>query len=472
MANENVGKVVEVKGVVIDAVFPGALPEINNALRITVAGGDGSSALDLIAEVQQHLGDDRVRAVAMDSTDGLPRGVDVVDTGAPISVPVGKETLGRIWNVLGEPVDHGRGRLGRAVADPPRPAGVPRPLAEGGDLRDRDQGHRPDRALRARRQDRPLRRRRPRQDGADPGADPQRRRAARRRLGLRRRRRAHPRGQRPLARDDGVGRDRPRRARLRPDERAAGRAPARRALGPDDGGVLPRRGPGRPLLRRQHLPVRPGGLRGVGAPRPHAERRRLPADARDRDGPAPGADHLDAHRLGHVRAGDLRARRRPHRPGAGEHVRPPRRLHRPRAGDLREGHLPGDRPARLELPRAAAGRGRRPSTTRRRPVCRRCSSATRSSRTSSPSSAWTSSPTRTSSSSSAPARSSASSRSRCSSPRPSPVARARTSSSRTRSRASAEILDGKHDDLPEQAFYMVGTIEEAVQAGREEAAAA
>ena len=105
MANENVGKVVEVKGVVIDAVFPGSLPEINNALRITVAGGDGSSALDLIAEVQQHLGDDRVRAVAMDSTDGLPRGVDVVDTGAPISVPVGKETLGRIWNVLGEPVD-------------------------------------------------------------------------------------------------------------------------------------------------------------------------------------------------------------------------------------------------------------------------------------------------------------------------------------------------------------------------------
>jgi len=105
MANENVGKVVEVKGVVIDAVFPGSLPEINNALRITVAGGDGSSALDLIAEVQQHLGDDRVRAVAMDSTDGLPRGVDVVDTGAPISVPVGKETLGRIWNVLGDPVD-------------------------------------------------------------------------------------------------------------------------------------------------------------------------------------------------------------------------------------------------------------------------------------------------------------------------------------------------------------------------------
>jgi F-type H+/Na+-transporting ATPase subunit beta len=104
-SNSNVGKVVEVKGVVIDAVFTGDLPQINNALLIKVPGGDGASSTDLIAEVQQHLGDDRVRAVAMDSTDGLPRGVDVVDTGAPISVPVGDTTLGRLWNVLGEPVD-------------------------------------------------------------------------------------------------------------------------------------------------------------------------------------------------------------------------------------------------------------------------------------------------------------------------------------------------------------------------------
>src|SRR3954447_15014825 len=105
MAEQNVGKVVEVKGVVVDAVFTGDLPEINNALLIKLPGGDGASSTDLIAEVQQHLGDDRVRAVAMDSTDGLPRGVDVVDTGAPISVPVGDCTLGRLWNVLGEPVD-------------------------------------------------------------------------------------------------------------------------------------------------------------------------------------------------------------------------------------------------------------------------------------------------------------------------------------------------------------------------------
>jgi len=101
---QNVGKVIEIKGVVIDALFAESLPEINTALKIAVPSEDGEDDV-LIAEVQQHLGDDRVRAVAMDSTDGIPRGVDVVDTGAPISVPVGKPTLGRIFNVLGEPID-------------------------------------------------------------------------------------------------------------------------------------------------------------------------------------------------------------------------------------------------------------------------------------------------------------------------------------------------------------------------------
>ena len=104
MAEQNVGKVIEIRGVVIDAAFTDNLPEINTALRIEMPSDDGSARV-LIAEVQQHLGDDRVRAVAMDSTDGIPRGVDVIDTGAPISVPVGKPTLGRIFNVLGEPID-------------------------------------------------------------------------------------------------------------------------------------------------------------------------------------------------------------------------------------------------------------------------------------------------------------------------------------------------------------------------------
>jgi F-type H+/Na+-transporting ATPase subunit beta len=108
----NVGKIIEIKGVVIDAVFPDELPEINNAVRISVPESGGRPAIELIAEVQQHLGDDRVRTVAMDSTDGVPRGVDVVDTGGPITVPVGEQTLGRIWNVVGEPVDKGEAASG------------------------------------------------------------------------------------------------------------------------------------------------------------------------------------------------------------------------------------------------------------------------------------------------------------------------------------------------------------------------
>ena len=101
----NIGRIVEIKGVVLDAVFPGALPEINHALKIQAPAPDGDGTVELIAEVQQHLGDDRVRAVAMDSTDGLSRGTEVTDTGTSISVPVGDQTLGRIWNVIGDPVD-------------------------------------------------------------------------------------------------------------------------------------------------------------------------------------------------------------------------------------------------------------------------------------------------------------------------------------------------------------------------------
>jgi F-type H+-transporting ATPase subunit beta len=99
--SSNIGTIVEIKGVVLDAVFPDRLPEIYTALRISADGRE------LIAEVQQHLGDDRVRAVAMDSTDGLARGLEVEDTGQPITVPVGDPTLGRLWNVIGEPIDKG-----------------------------------------------------------------------------------------------------------------------------------------------------------------------------------------------------------------------------------------------------------------------------------------------------------------------------------------------------------------------------
>src|SRR5947208_5505979 len=101
---QNVGKVIEIRGVVIDAAFTDTLPEINTALKIAMPSEDGADRV-LIAEVQQHLGDDRVRAVAMDSTDGIPRGVGVVDTGAAFLVAVGKPTLGRFFNVLGEAID-------------------------------------------------------------------------------------------------------------------------------------------------------------------------------------------------------------------------------------------------------------------------------------------------------------------------------------------------------------------------------
>ena len=101
---EKSGKIVQVIGPVVDVEFEGGrLPPIHNAIRIT--GGEGAEALDVIVEVEQHLGESRVRTVAMKPTDGLQRGMPAVDTGGPISMPVGPKTLGRVMNVLGEPVD-------------------------------------------------------------------------------------------------------------------------------------------------------------------------------------------------------------------------------------------------------------------------------------------------------------------------------------------------------------------------------
>src|SRR5213083_1519020 len=106
-AAPNVGRVVQVIGPVLDVEFqPEHLPELYNALRVDYAG-DGAAPIHLVAEVQQHIGRNQVRAVAMSSTDGVVRGMDAVDTGDPITVPVGEPSLGRILNVLGEPVDEG-----------------------------------------------------------------------------------------------------------------------------------------------------------------------------------------------------------------------------------------------------------------------------------------------------------------------------------------------------------------------------
>jgi F-type H+-transporting ATPase subunit beta len=103
---QQVGKIVQVIGPVVDVEFEaGHLPQIYNALRIQSDGSSGGEALDVIAEVEQHLGENRVRAVAMKPTDGMQRGMKAVDLGEPISMPVGPETLGRVMNVIGEPVD-------------------------------------------------------------------------------------------------------------------------------------------------------------------------------------------------------------------------------------------------------------------------------------------------------------------------------------------------------------------------------
>ena len=104
---QKTGKVVQIIGPVIDVEFEGGhLPAIYNAIRVQSHEKDGAGAeIDVIAEVEQHLGENRVRAVAMKPTDGMQRGMQVVDLGEPISVPVGPKTLGRVLNVLGEPVD-------------------------------------------------------------------------------------------------------------------------------------------------------------------------------------------------------------------------------------------------------------------------------------------------------------------------------------------------------------------------------
>ncbi len=102
----NIGKVIQIIGPAVDVAFEeGHLPPIYTALRLTSEGFDVPAPIDIIVEVQQHLGESRVRTVAMQPTDGLVRGMKAIDTGGPITVPVGKATLGRIINVIGEPVD-------------------------------------------------------------------------------------------------------------------------------------------------------------------------------------------------------------------------------------------------------------------------------------------------------------------------------------------------------------------------------
>ena len=303
MASNIVGRVTQVMGAVVDVQFDGELPYIQNALHTKIADRT------LVLEVAQELGERTVRCIAMDTTDGLVRGQEVVDTGGPITVPVGPETLGRILNVIGEPIDEQgpvnakkRYPIHREAPSFEEQATSAEILVTGIKVVD----------LLA-----------PYLKGGKvglfggagvgktvhhPGADQQHRQGAWRRVGVRRRRRAHPRGQRPVSRDDRCRRHQAGRAPqdprglqggadVRPDERAAGRARSRRAVRPVAGGILPRRGrPGRAVLRRQHLPLHPGGRGSVGAAGAHPLGGGLSADAGHRHGRVAGADHVHQRR--------------------------------------------------------------------------------------------------------------------------------------------------------------------------------
>src|SRR3954471_21957238 len=103
---DNTGKVIQIAGPAVDVQFNGAkLPPIYQALLVTSDGFDVPTPIKVTLEVQQHLGEGRVRCIAMEATEGMVRGMKAIDQGGPISVPVGRGTLGRVMNVIGEPVD-------------------------------------------------------------------------------------------------------------------------------------------------------------------------------------------------------------------------------------------------------------------------------------------------------------------------------------------------------------------------------
>jgi F-type H+-transporting ATPase subunit beta len=123
MAEAKVGRVIQVIGPVVDIEFDKGVPAIYNAVRIQDDGSSGGEPIDVVVEVEQHLGENRARCVAMEPTDGMVRGLRAVDSGGPISVPVGPSTLGRVINVIGQPVDE----LGPVTSDKRYPIHRPAP---------------------------------------------------------------------------------------------------------------------------------------------------------------------------------------------------------------------------------------------------------------------------------------------------------------------------------------------------------
>jgi hypothetical protein len=345
------GKISQVIGAVVDVTFEGELPAILSALETE------NNGQKLVLEVAQHLGENTVRTIAMDGTDGLTRGQPVSNTGKQISVPVGPKTLGRIMNVVGDPIDE-RGPVGSDMFAPIHAEAPPfvdqsteaailvtgikvidllAPYAKGGKIglfggagvgktvliqeliNNIAKGH----------------------GGVSVFA------------GVGERTREGNDLYHEFLDAGVIAKDAEGNAVSEGSKVALGRPRPRRALGPDHGRVLPRPGrPGRSVLRRQHLPLHPGGCGSVGPARPYSFGRGLSADPVDRHGPVAGTHHLDHQGLDHLGPGDLRSRGRPYRPGAGHLVRPLGRNDHAEPRHFGTGHLPGRRPARLDLARS------------------------------------------------------------------------------------------------------------------------
>jgi len=329
---EAVGKISQVIGAVVDVQFPDDhLPAILNALETDNHGNR------LVLEVAQHLGENTVRTIAMDATEGLVRGQEVKDSGKPIAVPVGKATLGRILNVIGEPVDEGEPLDVEETRPIHRPApefvdqstdsamletGIKvvdllAPYAKGGKI------------------------------GLFGGA------GVGKTVLIMELINNIARGHGGFSVFAGVG-ERTREGNDLYHEMIESKVIVpdnpRRADRADAGRTVPRRIRHRcAVLRRQHLPIHPGGVGGVGAARPHPLGGRLSADTRDRYGHAAGADHLDQGGLDHLRAGDLCAGGRSDRPRARDLLRPPRRDDGAQPLDRRARHLPRGRSAVQEI---------------------------------------------------------------------------------------------------------------------------
>ena len=474
------GKVVQVSGPAVDCEFPeGHIPLVHTAIRVTSEGFDVPEPIDIICEAQQHIGEGRVRTIALQPTEGLVRGMKAESLGHPVEVPVGPETLGRVLNVIGQPVD----KMGPVNAKKFYPI------------------HR-----------------------AAPSFEEQSTRLEMFETGIKVIDLLEPYlrgGKIGLFGGAGVGKTVIIMELINNIAMKHGGVSVFAGVGErtregndlwlemQECGVIDPHDykKSKCALIYGQMTEPPGarlrvGLTGLTVAEyfrdeegqdvllfidnifrftqagsevsallgPHAVRGRISAEPGQRNGRIAGAHHLHQQGLHHLGAGHLRARRRLHRPRSGHRVRAPGRHHQPVARHRGVGHLSGGRSAgfhfahsrcahhrQRSLRYGAAGEEclaalQRPAGHHRHSRHRRAFRRRQSSR------------------SRAPARSKTSCRSHSTWPSSSPAFPASTSSWQTASRASARLCEGKHDDIPEQAFYMQGTIEEVLEKSKTMAA--